>query len=69
MTVWYSDIQLETLGDPTKERSLNLKGTINLTDRFSGNVIEVMIFVWSRNNPQRKFQWVDLLKTSLSNQK
>lgn len=68
-TVWYSEIQMDLLKDPTKESILNLKGKIHLTDNFEGCLIEVMIFVWSKNNPERKFQWIDVHMTCLEGEK
>lgn len=51
-TAYFSDLQMSALGDPTKAGSLNLKGKVNLgTTSCGACLLQVMLFVWSRNNP------------------
>ena len=65
-TAWYSDVQIQELGDPTKESQLNLKLKVNLTNGFSGCLVQVSIFVWSRNNPDKKYKFVEVYMTCLN---
>ena len=69
MTAWFTDVKLDKLGDPTKSDTLKFEGTMNMTDGFSGCLIQVFIFVWSKNNPSNKCEFVEVHETCLGGRK
>lgn len=69
-TAYFSDVEIAALKDPTKANELNLKGTVQLGATWCSSCqLQVMLFVWSRNNPENKFFWIDLLDVTLTGEK
>ena len=68
-TAWFTDVKLDKLGDPTKSDTLKFEATMNMTDNFSGCIIQVFIFVWSKNNPSNKYEFIEVHETCLGGRK
>ena len=67
MTAWFTDVELDKLGDPNNEASeLHFKANCHMTDKMGGCLIQVQILLWSRNNPHKKYKFVEVIESSLN---
>ena len=70
MTAWFTDVELDKLGDPNNEASeLHFKANCRMTDEMGGCMIQVHILLWSRNNPDKKYEFVEVLEGCLNGSK
>ena len=58
--IWFTDVDIQSLADPTKEENLVLKADLNFTSDLAGCLLQVWIFVWSKNNPENTNEWVEV---------
>ena len=70
MTAWFTDVELDKLVDPNNEASeLHFKANCRMTDEMGGCMIQVHILLWSRNNPDKKYEFVEVLEGCLNGSK
>ena len=69
MTTWFTDVELDKLGDPTENSELHFRANCNMRGQMSGCVIFVQILLWSRNNPEKKYKFVEVIEFCLEKRK